>query len=276
MYNQAKSQMHNKITPIFLIGAMKSGTTTISKHLEIQKEICFGPRKEIEFFSLRMGNLEYKKSNFWELYDLKSHHKFVFDGSTGYTKYPAEKGVPKRIFDHGLKPKFIYIVRNPLERIESHYNYMLKDLNWNGYITSKHLIHTSNYYLQLKQYEPFFLKKDILIIDFEELKNNHKICMQKIYDHIGLKDYCIGDVVQSNMTKPVNRKQIEIKKKLEGKFTFLPQPIKQAGKKVLSNLFAKKKKKLKSKERKLIQSQLQDDMKKFKTEYGFPVEKWGF
>ena len=277
MNNQLKSQLHHNITPVFLIGAMKSGTSTIYKHLKAQHEICFAPVKETEFFSFKMGgSSRYKAFNFWELYDLQPYHQFVFDGSTGYTKYPVEKGVPKRIFDYGLKPKFIYVVRNPFDRIESHYNYVLKDLNWKGEINSNSIIDVSNYYMQLKQYEPFFAKEDILILDFDNLKNNYKACLREIYHHIGLQNYNVGDVFHSNITKPVNRKQIKIKKKLEGKLTFLPQPIKQAGKKFFSNLFIKKKKKLKSKERKLIHTQLQDDMKNFKTEYGFPVEKWGF
>ena len=276
MNNKDKSQLYNKITPIFVIGAMKCGTATIYEHLKTQNQICFAPVKETEFFSIRMGKSKYKLSNFWELYKIQSHHKFVFDGSTGYTKYPAEDGVPKRIFDHGLRPKFIYIVRNPFDRIESHYNYMIKDLSWKGKINSKHLINVSNYYLQLKQYEPYFEKEDILILDFDELRKSQKSFLKKVYEHVGIKDYKVNDSLHSHITKPVNQNEIKLKKKLEGKFTFFPQPIKQAGKKVFSNLFIKKKTKLKSKHRKQIYDQLKDDMTKFKTEYEFPVEKWGF
>ena len=48
------------VQPVFLIGAMKSGTSSIYKHLELHPEICFPPIKEPEFFSKNMGYSEYK------------------------------------------------------------------------------------------------------------------------------------------------------------------------------------------------------------------------
>ncbi|MGM0635474.1 MAG: sulfotransferase family protein [Bacteroidota bacterium] len=265
------------ITPIFLIGAMKSGTSSIYKHLELHPEICFSPLKEPEYFSVKMGKAVYKEGDFWDLFDLKPQHNFVFDGSTGYTKYPAENGVAKRIFEYGLKPKFIYIVRNPYDRIVSHYNFMQKNLKWNNSITSNHLINVSNYYLQLCEYEKYFKREDILVVDFDDLKSDYKSLLKRIYDFIGVKEYVFADQnIKNNITKPVNRKELKLKKKLGGKFNFIPKSIRKLVKQLISKSMRKDKRKLTANEREYIFSKLNNDMILFQESYSFSVSKWGF
>jgi len=267
----------NQLTPIFVIGAMKSGTTTLYNYMLEQDEICFASAKEPEYFSKKMGFKKYKSGDFWDLYNTNSNHKFVFDGSTGYTKYPAETGVPERIYNYGLRPKFIYVVRNPFDRIESHYNFMKRDLNWNGKIVSKYLIDVSNYYLQLSQYEKYFDVNDFLIIDFEDLTKKPKLVLDKISKHIGLSkiNYKETNII-SNVTKPVNRRELLYKKKLGGKFNFLPGSFRKLGKKAFSIVFVKKNNKLSKSQKEIIYEELKNDMNQFKSVYGFPVEKWGF
>lgn len=104
-----KNKITNNVTPIFVIGAMKSGTTSIFNQLKNNPEICFPEKKEPGYFCDKMGNKEYKKGSFSDLYDLNVNHKFIFDGSTNYTKFHAESKVPKNIYEAGLRPKFIYI-----------------------------------------------------------------------------------------------------------------------------------------------------------------------
>lgn len=132
---------------VMLIGAMKSGTTTLYNLLIQHPEICGCVSKEPEYFSQKMGYARFKKGRYEELFDMdNSKHKFILDASTGYTKYPSEIGVANRIKEYGLNPFFIYIVRDPLERIVSHYNFMKSDKNWKGKMTSPHLVHVSMYY----------------------------------------------------------------------------------------------------------------------------------
>lgn len=277
MKNEERSNLNSKITPVFVIGAMKSGTTSLFNYLKYQEEICFSLLKEPEYFSLKMGLKKYKNGDFWDLFDIKPNHKYVFDGSTGYTKYPAESGVPKRIYDYGLKPKFIYLIRNPYDRIQSHYNSMKGNLNWQGKLISQHLINVSNYYLQLEQYREYFDKKDFLIIDFDDVTSKPEIVLQKIGKHIGLNELKLVDQnIKSNITKPTSRNELLLKSKFAGKVAFLPKPLKTFGKKIISILFVKKKNRLSKKQKEIIYHQLKDDMHKFKLEYGYPVENWGF
>lgn len=259
---------------IFLIGAMKCGTSTIFKYLEQHPEICVPKIKEPEYFSQTMGLPKYKQDEYLDLFKFETQHKYTLDGSTGYSKFPIEKGVAKRISEANLNPKFIYIVRNPFDRIESHYNFMKKDLSWKNPITSDHLINVSNYQLQINQYLKYFKKEDILVLDFDELKNNPKNLLAKIYKFIGANSNVevLGEI-HNNKTKLVNHNELRLKKHLYGKLKWMPKPIKNFVKNII---FVKKKRTLSSNQKLKIKVALQEDLVKFGNDFQIDVEKWGF
>ncbi|MCK7589903.1 sulfotransferase domain-containing protein [Subsaxibacter sp. CAU 1640] len=259
---------------VFLIGAMKCGTSTIFKYLQQNPQICMPIIKEPEYFSKTLGHSKYKDGAYLDLFTIQPQHKYTFDGSTGYSKFPLEKGVPKRIFEANLNPKFIYIVRNPFDRIESHYNYMQKDLGWKNTMTSDHLINISNYQLQLKEYLKFFKKADILVLDFDELRSDPEKTITKIHTFLESDHrFELTEKIQNNKTKLVNKNEIRLKKQLNGKLKWIPKPIKDFFR---NRLFLKRKKTLTSKQKLKIKNALQEDLLKFGAEFNINVEKWGF
>lgn len=256
---------------------MKCGTTTIYEHLITHPEIAKGIIKEPEYFSKNFGNPEYKKGRYEDLFEInRDKHLFTLDASTGYTKYPVEKGVPKRIKDYGLNPYFIYVVRNPFERIASHYNYMKKNLLWKGKIDSAHLINTSKYYMQLEQYRTFFDRSKFLVIDFEELKSNPKEMYKKIFSFLGAADFTIinKNHVVKNQTKLTNRKQLYVSKKLSFFAKYSPSIFNKVIKKTINIIFPPKQNYLTKKQICRIKGILNDDMQKLKDEYDIDIEKW--
>lgn len=101
-------------------------------------------------------------------------HSKCLEASTGYTKFPKEFDVPKRMKEYGIDPYFIYSVRNPFDRLESHYNFTqyrikpqerkrvdLLDLNF---------VFPSMYYMQIREFLKWFPDKSrYFILDFEEI-----------------------------------------------------------------------------------------------------------
>jgi hypothetical protein len=171
---------------LLIIGAMKCGTSSLFEYLGAHPEICPAVSKEPEFFSENQGH-GVRVERYFELWDFDSTvHKYALEASTGYSKYPAVSNVPKRIFDYGLRPKFLYIIRNPIDRIVSHYNFLEGTKSWNLQITDDHLINTSNYFLQLEQYREFFPLEDIMVLDFDELRDDPKSLLRRIYGFLGL------------------------------------------------------------------------------------------
>ena len=91
------------------------------------------------------------------------------EASTGYSKW-SERGAAERIHAYGLRPKLVYVVRDPFVRIELHYNFMLQNSAWTRGITDENLVQTSNYYLYVSDYSRVFGREELLILDYERLK----------------------------------------------------------------------------------------------------------
>jgi hypothetical protein len=122
------------------------------------------------------------------LYDFdEARHKYRLEASTDYAKHPYRGNVPEQIFNSGLKPKFIYVVRNPLDRIESNHNWKMRNGKWQGPVDDESFITISNYFLQLEQYREYFDKSQILILDFDGLKTSPELFFKKIYEFLDLE-----------------------------------------------------------------------------------------
>jgi len=257
-----------------IIGAMKCGTTSLNNYLAGHPEICPCVVKEPEFFSNR-EDPPLKMEYYPDLWNFdRNVHKYALEASTGYTKYPGRVDIPARIHQSGIKPRFIYIVRNPFDRIESHYNFMQKDESWGSDITEKHLINTSNYYLQLERYRRFFPAESILVLDFMELKKEPERLLDKTYCFLGIShEYLPEDFRVKNKTYVQSKFEQKLKKSLTGKLLHrLPQTLKDAGR----NLLRPDKRRLTDSERNYIHNKLKDDMAAFSETYQFDVKKWGF
>ena len=258
---------------VMIIGSMKCGTTSLFNYLNKHPEICAAVTKEPEYFSNSRPEPksieDYEK--LWS-FD-KAVHKFALEGSTGYTKYPAVPDVPRQIFELGLNPKFIYIVRNPIDRISSHYKHMRKKNDWLLDITDEHLINTSKYYCQLQRYTEFFQRKNILVLDYDKFKANPKSTMITIYKFLQLNSKYLPE-------------DYKIYNKSKDYFIFdrlfyyrLFYNIRQIFNKSPSRPFFKPRnidRCLSESEITDIRNVLMSDMIELNKHYGIDVEKWGF
>ena len=176
---------------LIIIGAQKCATTSLHYYLNFHPQISMSREKELDFFiqerNWRKG-IEWYKSNF------KGEEKIHGESSPNYTKYPLYDGVPARI--HSIVPevKLIYILRDPIERIVSSYihNYSsgtenreiseaLSDMDFNNTYICR-----SKYFMQLKQYLQFFPYSNIMIITREELFNDRRRTLNKIFRFLNI------------------------------------------------------------------------------------------
>lgn len=175
---------------VMIIGAMKCATTSLYDYLNAHPAICPAACKEPEFFSENQshGLSVARYQDLWS-FDCQAH-RYALEASTGYTKFPSEPNVARHIHDHGLWPYFIYVVRNPFDRIASHFNFMSDfDPDWDHAITDGHLIETSNYYLQLEQFRRYFPDDRIHVIDFDDMATQPQTVLKGVYDFLGLFPY---------------------------------------------------------------------------------------
>jgi len=236
-----------------IIGSMKCGTTSLFRYLVQHPDICGSDPKEPQYFS-DPDNYSKGLSNYLDLWKFDDR-KILLEGSTNYTKYPAFSGAPEAINDYNINPVFIYMVRNPFHRIISHYNHKVRN-NDPCSILDEHLINTSNYYLQLKQYKRFFPDEDIKVIDFNEFIDNTDSVVNGIFKFLGLKTLTVD-------TSKVHHKTSS-------------NIFSSYYRKIVKGNSHELKSELTSGEYNHIKELLRPDMSKLSKEYNIDVSRWGF
>lgn len=103
-----------------LIGAMKCGTTTLAAQLAVQPGLFMTTPKEPNFFS---DDAVFARGADWygQLFAAAPPGAITGEASTHYTKLPTHPATIDRLAATGLQPRFIYMIRDPVERAVSHY-----------------------------------------------------------------------------------------------------------------------------------------------------------
>jgi hypothetical protein len=179
--------------PNFLvIGAMKSGTTSLYHDLICQDDIFMPDDKEPSALCtdaiLQPGELiRYQK-----LFSRGRGHQVVGEASTAYSMLPDVVGVPERASKLlGNDIKIIYVVRNPVSRVVSHYNHefgmsrIAEDVN-KAIHHHPRLVNYSRYKMQLQPWLAEFERDKILVIVFEEYVRSRKATVKKIMQFLGI------------------------------------------------------------------------------------------
>jgi hypothetical protein len=160
-----------------VIGGMKCGTTALWHYLRDHPYLYVPAlRKNLEFFTPE-GAARYTIDWYAACFeDAPATAQAVGEISTEYTKHPYITGVPMRMAEVVPDARLIYLARDPIERIVSHYLHQINT----GYETRPfHLAITeepdnrylafSRYHEQIEQFLPYYPAERILVLTSEEL-----------------------------------------------------------------------------------------------------------
>src|SRR5262249_21491992 len=126
---------------LFLIGAMKSGTTTLHHLLGTHPEIFMAQYKEPQYFTghpnpnrfwfVRHGLPDHDAHWYFALF-AEAHHdskiKYAGESSTDYTQRPTFEGCAERIGAFNPEARILYIIRDPIERSIAHFWHNVRTL----------------------------------------------------------------------------------------------------------------------------------------------------
>ncbi|WP_259253768.1 sulfotransferase family protein [Salinibacter ruber] len=176
--------------PTFLIiGAMKCGTTSLYSYLDEHPEVSMSSVKEPNFFLEREDlSLEEYKSLF------QGEAKAYGEASTGYTKYPLMETDVEYMRDLLPGAKLIYLVRDPLDRIVSHFldnasrgieresleTVLQEEFDQNHYVCC------SRYFMQLERYRQFYSDDQILVLPAKRLREDRRATLTDVFKFIGV------------------------------------------------------------------------------------------
>lgn len=201
----------NKKPDFIIIGAMKSGTTTLHRYLLNHPGIFMTVPKEPGFFSREHV---FNKGFGWyaSLFENAKTGQFTGEASTCYSRWPAYNHVPERLYAHNKSVKLIYILRHPVSRAYSHYGHLtLHDKKQfasfeDALQKEQEIILSSKYMLQINKFLDFFPKEQLLLIDFEDLMNRPQIALEQVQHFLGCEqvDLTKEKVVKANIAGESN------------------------------------------------------------------------
>lgn len=229
----------------YIIGAQKSGTSSLYDCLCQHPGVIHRIKKEIHFFnnpSRRCRGLSFYKAHFSTLTKRRRIAKEIgylpLEGEA--TPFIIHPWVAKWVRDTRPNAKLILIVRNPIDRALSHYYHnkrrgrenlsfeeaiqceserisldldrLIKDPNYSGnaYLSFSYL--TRGYYdNQLEQWLKFFPLEQICIISFEDFVENQQKTVSKVFRFLGLPDFEISKSFKSNRGNYADRLKQELR-----------------------------------------------------------------
>ena len=156
-----------------IIGAMKSGTTTLHQQLARRPGLFMSQLKEPNFFS---DDDRYQLGTDWycDLFRDAEPHQRCGESSTHYTKQPTYPNAIKRMREHLPDARLVYMVRDPLERLVSQYIHewteCLVDRPIGAVVPGAHrYLAYSCYARQLAPYLEAFGPERVLLVFFERV-----------------------------------------------------------------------------------------------------------
>jgi len=143
------------------------------------------------FFS-REANWSRGESHYLDLFTTAGDALIIGESSTEYSKAPQYSGVPQRIAKFNPTARFIYIMRDPIERAISQYWHVVPRYGERRDIVTaiQHdpgYIDLSNYAMQLRPYFELFGRDNVLTLTFEELTKSPLQVIQNIFRWLGVE-----------------------------------------------------------------------------------------
>ncbi len=196
-----------RLADFIVIGAAKSGTTSLCDYLNHHPQIFMSDPKEPNFFSF---DRHYEKGleSYSQLFEQAKSDQLCGEGSVTYsmnTKYPD---TPKRIAQQLPHVKLIYIVRHPLDRLVSNWKMLHRSkvdcLDFADILLSNErapaFIDRSKYWSQINSYRTHFSDDQILVLFFEDLINDPIATTARCYAFLGL-DTQVAHVLNTTNVK---------------------------------------------------------------------------
>ena len=191
---------------LLIIGAAKSGTTSLHRYLGQHPEIHMAqpgpdPRlhgandanpKEMRFF----WREDWRQHLRWYESHFEVEEPIRGEATPAYTAWPHHAGVPERIRDVVPNVRLIYVVRDPIDRLVAHWVQAqvdgddhalaarLAQPNWQD----DPIVCPSRYATQLYRYLACFEADQILLVDQQQLRYDRHATLSEVFSFLGVDD----------------------------------------------------------------------------------------
>tara|TARA_B100000029_G_C17570474_1_gene956439 strand:- start:743 stop:1579 length:837 start_codon:yes stop_codon:yes gene_type:complete len=234
-----------RVLPNFIIiGAAKSGTTSLYHYFNKHPSIMESLKKEIGYFddNYNLGVEWYRTwfptKSFTEKVTKINGKCLVYEASPGYFQKPWSI---ERIHNTLPDIKLILVLRNPVDRTYSHYQHStrrgiktktsfrelldrdfkkfekIREDNYDEYFRDFVLstyIGPSIYVKLVEEWMKVFNEKQLLIFSTEELSNDSEKVFERIFDFLNINDTKISTSVRENVGGYADKLDDDLREKL--------------------------------------------------------------
>ncbi|MBL4593103.1 MAG: sulfotransferase domain-containing protein [Flavobacteriales bacterium] len=207
-----------------IIGAGRSGTTSLAAYLQQHSKVNFSSIKEVTYFSVEdhyNRGVDFLDSFFKERQGALN--------TTSDTYLLMDKDAPKRINEYNPNIKITIILRDPSTRTHSNYNFSVN----HGYIDKSISLvdsesleaevlakgdvvkqnnhcnfYGSLYHLHLTNWLTYFKREQLFICTTNELRDNPQELMNAYFNFLGLDNHKIKELSAQNKAAGVKNKAL--------------------------------------------------------------------
>jgi hypothetical protein len=301
----------NKLPNFLIVGAGKSGTTSLYHYLKQHPDICMSENKEPCFFvsdyyknvnskSINYENIQrrvvFNFSQYKELFNICKNEKLRGESSVDYL-YSYKMAIPN-IKKYIGDVKIIIILRDPVGKAFSNYTHQFEFGNEvlsfeealkkedqrikEGYSPATHYATQAFYYEQVKAYIDNF--SDVKVCLFDDLKSDNIALVQDIYKFLEVDDSFVpmDDDTFNKSGVPKNRllhtllmKDNKLKKILRPTLkVMIPSHIMQSAVNYLRNKNLAYTLKIKQETKEKLQKEFEDDIRKLEELINRDLKHW--
>jgi hypothetical protein len=204
---------------LFIAGSAKCGTTTLYHYLKQHPEIYMSPQKETWFFCpSHVGVLGPKRMfypNDWqrylELFEPAETEKYRGEATPSYICFDE---TIERIKKYTEKPRFIFSIRNPADRLHSNFRMFKRLQKLDSYMYEKYFeIHFKKYlekdissnliqglYAQrLNQYIRAFGRENVHIMIFERWTKNPQEELNRCFEFLNIAPFHFNEELHHHL-----------------------------------------------------------------------------
>lgn len=190
-----------------MIGAAKSGTTTLHAYLERHPGVYLCQPKEPEFFS---DDRVFTRGLDWYrgLFAGAAEGQLCGEASTTYTRWPHTADAAQRIAAAVPDARLIYIMRHPVERAYSHYAHHMRlgvTKSFEAALEESSIyVDCGMYMAQIARYLRWFPRESFLFLLSEDLRADAGATLLAVQRFLGLKalDLTSGGLLTANQSGP--------------------------------------------------------------------------
>jgi hypothetical protein len=181
------------VLPTFLVvGAAKAGTTSLHTYLAAHPGVFMSDTKELNFF---IETINWPKGLDWyrEQFAAADGAHAAGESSPLYSAAHWYAGVPARIAATLPDVRLVYLVRDPIERMRSHYlEHLDRGIETRpparAFRENEGYLNSSRYAFQLARFAEHVAPERILVLRSEDLKADRRAALSKIFGFIGVDD----------------------------------------------------------------------------------------